>query len=186
MIQVAETIALRVAKRYARRCWWAEEDDLRQEAREAAARAMLKWDSRVGVPFQAYAWCSCARAVQNLLWRQSSPVSAPKNKLPELAGIWRAPNDAVLKEYATPVPAPDQQLESALYAEAVREQVQFVLEDEDPIVVGWAMRVLLGEEPMIEVAETEGVRLHDLRIAMKRVRGVLREDARLFELWRNP
>lgn len=70
-----ERVARQVARKYARRVWWADEDDLMQEAREACVRASRTWDSTVGVSLEAYLWRAAMLTLRKWCWRQSSPVS---------------------------------------------------------------------------------------------------------------
>jgi hypothetical protein len=86
------TIAVKVAKRYKRKCWWADLDELTHEAVVAIMEASKpgKWDPDVGVPIEAYVWRAAIFACKHFLWKNSSPVNASTHQEKELRGIHRA------------------------------------------------------------------------------------------------
>lgn len=94
VIDAAEVkrIAKAVSKRYANRCWWADPEDMEQEACIAVIKAHKTWDPQVGVPFVGYATRAANKTVHDFLWRESSPVTGGLHD-PEknIAGVLRAP-----------------------------------------------------------------------------------------------
>lgn len=83
-------------KRYAKRCWWADRADMRQEAWMVACSAArtfkpARWATDPGNGLYWYAWRAVVVQLRNYLWRESAPVTAPQRKLDQLAGVQRAP-----------------------------------------------------------------------------------------------
>lgn len=89
-IEDIRVIATRVAKRYGRRCWWAEVDEMVQEASVAIIQALRTFDPEVGVPVEGYCHRAAIFAVKHYLWRMSAPVSETHHKRHTLAGVHRA------------------------------------------------------------------------------------------------
>ena len=85
-MELAEVVK-RVAARYRAKCWWADLDDLQQEAWVAVLEAQQTWDPNRGVPLHAYAWQSASRRIGNYLWEQSTPVSVTRNHGKKLRGV---------------------------------------------------------------------------------------------------
>lgn len=83
----------KVARRYARRCWWVDEDDLRQEAWLVAHKIRPKYDAQRAPSGTVRPLVSRAasRALTRLLLFQSAPVSASDGKRYDLVGLHRAP-----------------------------------------------------------------------------------------------
>lgn len=75
---------------YARKCWWAEEEDLRQEAWIAAHEARKTWDPARG-KIAPYASTAIRRALGTFLIRASSPVSSSWHARHELIALKPAP-----------------------------------------------------------------------------------------------
>lgn len=69
-----QEIAQRVARRYCRKVWWANEDDLIQECWHAFAQAANSYRPNKRTPFAGYAQRAAYRWVSGYLWQQSSPV----------------------------------------------------------------------------------------------------------------
>jgi DNA-directed RNA polymerase specialized sigma24 family protein len=87
------TLVQKIAHSYARKCWWAEEEDLNSEGWIAALEAERTRDpSRPMAPYVATA---VRRAIANFLVRQSSPVSASWHERHALYGLQRAPLDTL-------------------------------------------------------------------------------------------
>jgi Sigma-70 region 2 len=72
-------ISSAVARRYARRVFWADVEELTSEACVAVIEAHRTWDPEVGVPFDGYAARAAALRLRTALWRESSPVSGGMN-----------------------------------------------------------------------------------------------------------
>lgn len=72
--EICASVARQVSRAYARRVWWAEEDDLVQESwavlLETDRKRVLHDDT-----YRAYMYRVCAKHLSRYLWRQSSPVS---------------------------------------------------------------------------------------------------------------
>lgn len=91
-----DKLANRVAKRYARRCWWMPEEDLRQEAWIAALDALKSFDPEYGTRLDGYVWCAMVRWLRGFLWRNSAPVTVPRgDDRTAAAGLSRAPLEYV-------------------------------------------------------------------------------------------
>jgi hypothetical protein len=71
------------ARGYAKKCWWADELELQQQAwlvlLDTEARGT--WRSDVGVPLAAYLWRACGLGVRRWLLQQSNAVTMPVNML---------------------------------------------------------------------------------------------------------
>lgn len=83
-----EQIATSVAKRYKRRCWWADLEDLINEAYAAVLSAKEKADSTR--PWEPYAYTAAMHAVRSYLWQNTSPVNETCKKVDNLRGAHRA------------------------------------------------------------------------------------------------
>lgn len=90
MDEELDAMALRVARRYQRRCWWADVEDLYQEAWLAISMARRSFDPEYGVPFIGYATRAAYRWLRGVLWKASAPVSG---RCEQLRGLHRAPLD---------------------------------------------------------------------------------------------
>lgn len=84
------SIVLKIARRYAARCWWAELADLVQEGWLAALRAQHTWKPEGGAPLQVYVSRAVALSLGDYLWRQSSPVSGRRGHGSRMRGLHRA------------------------------------------------------------------------------------------------
>ena len=114
-----ESVAGRVAARYARKCWWrADKDELLQEARLACCTAAGSWDPEVGVPLDAYLYISAKRQVARWLLRDGAPVSAQWAKVGDLAGV-RAISLEALGDRSDEVQRPDQAYDDKELAERI-------------------------------------------------------------------
>lgn len=79
-MQAQEEVVTQVARCYARRCWWAELDELKQVGHLAIAEASRSYDPAVGVSAYKYARKACVFAMARYLWEASSPVSGGKHR----------------------------------------------------------------------------------------------------------
>lgn len=171
------SIARRAAARYARRCWWADKQELEQEAWVAMLRARKTFDPQVGVPFGGYAWRAVVVSLSSYLWRQSAPVSAGDRDLEELAGIHRAPLEAAANvAQALDV---EELVDCVRRARLVRDVID--LHDED----GHARAVLLGERRPQEVARESAGDVSQVYRSTQRARSALGTDAELWYAWRD-
>lgn len=180
MVELAEIqkVSERVAKWYARRCWWAELDDLKQEALMTSVRALKTYTPEKG-RFSSYAELAIRRQLGRWLLRQA-PVSAALNKSHHLANLCRAevPEDL-------PSEAVEVSLEVAheVWAAKVRKNVTRVLRHKLPADEAIIARAVLvdGEEPR-RVARREGVKIHHVYRATQNARDALWFDRQLQQL----
>jgi Sigma-70 region 2 len=183
-------IARAVAARYKRRCWWADAQDLASEASQAVLEAQERFDPQVGIPFSSYAARAASYAVQDYLWKQSSPVSGGGHDPRRcIAGVHRAPLDAPLRagpDGAARVrpelwvwdddPLVEAELEA--WRLSVRERIRVLAEQvkDGDLAVEVMVR---GRAPQEVIRET-GRNAHR---AVERVRRMMREDYPMWSLW---
>lgn len=119
--------------RAARRVWWADLDDLQQEAIVAALEARERFDESRGTPRRAYFRRAARFALTDALWAASAPVSGGKGKASathplrgihrvSLAGEKQRGPDGAPKPSAALVdtaPTPDAAVDEARWREAV-------------------------------------------------------------------
>lgn len=176
MASPALDVAAKVARRYARRVWWADADDLQQEATTAALKAETTWDPAPGVPLEAYVWRACALHLRTYLWRQSSPVTETWHRLSTLRGVHRATLDE-LQDHATEKDTFDLVREKQ-WVESVREQLYYLISEEREII----MRVLLGDERPEKVAAETGLPVRSVYKLTRGARAVISKNALLHHL----
>lgn len=101
--QVAARVAKRVARWYAARVWWAEPDDLLQEAWVTVLECDRSAPDAMPELWGGYAYRAASMHLSRYCWSLSAPVSAAKPG-PELAGVHRAvlPERGVVR----PLPGP--------------------------------------------------------------------------------
>lgn len=179
-----EDVAARAARRYARRCWWAEEADLKQEALAAALVAQKTWDAQVGVPLTAYAWRAAVLALRAYLWRNSAPVSESGHRLHELKGVHRQALDTQsVAELEMEGPWVDELLDDERWRHRVREQIHFVLEHEQQeSEVRMALSALLDDVHPRDVALTEEAPVGTVYRAVQRAKTALKNNMMLYDL----
>lgn len=180
MEQGIALVAERVARRYARRVFWAEEDDLRQEAYAVALTACRSWDPAVGVPLAAYVWRACVLGLRSHLWRSSAPVAETDHRLHTLRGVHRAPLEEALLVESPTAARPDE----ACWREEVREQVSYVLA-RGQVDARLALPVLAGELPARMVAQRFDVPVVRVYRTVRRARLLLENNALLYTLWQD-
>lgn len=169
-------VSLAVARRYKRRCWWADIDDLTNEAAAAIVKALPNWDPEVGVPVEAYVWRAAAFACKHWLWKNTAPVNASSHSAKELKGIHRVSLKAVHSQESDHDPHRD-------YTDMEwRQRVKAHLEE---IIASTpngdlAAAVLLEErKPMDMEADTQRVYK-----AAAVLRNRLRQSYPLYKLWK--
>ncbi len=171
-------IAKAVARRYANRCWWADVDDMTNEASVAVLTAKRTWDPEVGVPFDGYAARAAALHLRTYLWRVSSPVSGgihdPKKNI---AGVHAG--EFSEEHHGVPVDQdPGLKLDEVNWLLKVRRRIRALARDGRDGEL--ASEVLVrGRRPMDVIAETG----RDVHGAVHLVRRKIREDRRLHKLW---
>ena len=178
-LDVALEVSKKAARRYARRCWWADVKDLEQEAVLATVKAAGTFDPAVGVPFAGYAWRAAILALKPYLWRQSSPVSASWGNIigRKLEGLQRAEVDLTIPDDRGD---PDTVLDDKRWCEQVwRRAVALDLSG------GLAIEVLLLGEKSADVAARHGVPVQTVYNATTRAKARMTNDKELYELWTN-
>lgn len=171
-------VASKVAKLYARRCWRADEDDLRQEALVVAQAALRTFDPTKGLPFAAYAWRACAQRLARYLWRSGSPVSAPDHHVRELRGLHGASLE--MSEYVDLGSHVGELLDDHRWHSRVREQLTFLFQQTEDAHV--AARTLLDDEQSSVVAAEAGIPVARVYRITARAKKLLAASARLHEL----
>lgn len=174
----AANIAARVANRYARRVFWADPDDLEQEAMVAALNAVQLYDESMGIPFAAYVARACMRQVGRAVLRASAPVSS-RRRDKRLIGLQRVPLCEELEEAA---PWADAVLVDADWKFRVHEQLDFVLNAGQGDQARVALRVLLDEEKPARVAEELGLPVARVYKITERARSRLAGNECLFHM----
>lgn len=171
-------IARAVARRYKKKCWWANLEDMISEASVAILESRSNWDPQVGIPIEGYVARAAALRIRDFLWRQSSPVSGGLHNPRELiAGVHAAPleEDLALREESVEV------LHDRIsWRLRVRDQIRrlaSITRDGD-----LAVEVMVHEEKTTSDLKRETGR--DVYGAVHLVRRKARYDATLYKLWR--
>ena len=149
-----------VVDRFARKCWWADKDDLYQEAALVEIQVTAK-----GYPSDSYLQKCVAKRLSSVLWEMSSPVSAPKDRRREkLSGLHRAamPETLYSSEF---------DVEDHVLLKRALERV----ENRMPHLFDVASQVLMGERPR-DIEGASGVSRRFIYDAVARVRKALKED----------
>lgn len=169
------------AAHYARRCWWAEVDDLRQEAYLAALRAQRTFQANVGVVAEAYVWRAVVLALAKYLWNQSSPVSGGSQNPKLLKTQQRASGDELdwLLSIAPPV---DEQVDELRWREAVHARVDALLRTPEHVL---AARVVVDEMQAADVARETGLPVLRIYKLSEHLRDRLARDPELYALIRS-
>lgn len=189
-------IAKDVAKRYARRVFWARGhmDDMTSEAVVAILQARSTYDEQVGVAFGKYAARAAYLRVADYLWGESSPASGgghdPKKNI---AGRFRAPLARPTCHYKldddnrTPWPElckDAREVVDELHAMdrqvRIRDRVRSLARRTKNGDL--AEHVLLHGEASGDLSRRSGKNVHR---AVELVRRKARQDAGLYELWRS-
>ncbi len=176
---IAANAAIGQARRYARRVWWAELEDLEQESLCEALTVLDRgtWDPSVGMPFRNYVRRACSYRLRDYVLGLSAPVSAPRGHRQALVGQRRAFVDPDTFEAEDVFEA----YEHAQWDARVREQAEFVLVERG---YSKAAYVLLYEKTPAEVAAELDERLVDVYRAVERGRRALGDNAELLDLLR--
>lgn len=177
-----KTIADRVAARYKSKFWWADLDDLRQEALYAICRAKRTFNADEGFPFEAYAWRAAVLTVRRYVLKMSSPVSASNSEdsLLDLKGTQRAAIDPSSDWFVH-----NDLNEEALSAVRAKREILRRLQE---LLAGMrdgeiAEAVLLNEEKSATVAKRYSVPVTKVYGAAQRARRMISADADLWRLW---
>lgn len=170
-------IARAVARRYKKKCWWANVDDMTSEASVAILESAANWDPQVGIPIDGYVARAAALRVRDYLWRQSSPVSGGLHNPRELiAGVHAAPLDEDIVQHEESV---ESQLDKMQWRLRVRDRLRQLAERTRDGEL--AAEVLVRGRPSGEVIAETG---RDVYGAVHLVRRKVRTDAMLYKLWR--
>lgn len=156
-------VVKQLAHNYARRWWWADEEDLRQVGWVVALSVRAKFDAakcRTGT-IKPLARLAIKRHYSRYLCANTSPVSASDHKRYELIGLERAPLEAITEMNAV---TPEVQLEVERWRALVRVRLRGVVDDDTAVE-----SLLSGEHPTPEAI-----------VALGRIM----ESPELHELWK--
>jgi hypothetical protein len=155
-----------ISRSYARRCWWADREDLEQEAWVAALSARDKWDARRGVPLGAFAWKRVMWAVRDYVLVQSSPVTGIHSNPQRLRGLMRS-------ELPAHLPAPAAGMSEATLERAISRARRVILDGRRGDL---AVEVLIDGRKPREVARDKRIDRCVVHTATTRARTRLRRD----------
>lgn len=181
----AQHLVTVAARRYARKCWWADPDDLRQVGHLAVVQARRTYDLRVGVTPVQYYWRAILFSMSRYLWKESAPVSGGGHR-PELAlkGCVRASlDDPAVGPRQVDALTPEDRVEDARWLARVQAQLG-ALAREDGAGGANVLAVLLEHAPAQELADVRGTRLHAIYRATSELRRRVSNDEALYELMR--
>lgn len=184
------------AVRYRRRVWWADVDEMRQEAVKeqlAAARTIdLSGRTNPDDYFGAAMYRIAAISIKTMLCKASAPVST-RHRVNNLKGlthatITMAPMGATDSDYFERTrpelvthETPEHETQASEIARLVRDRVVEVLGADG---AEFAMIMLSGEFSPREVVEEHGGEAETVYGAMRRIRAMLSADSTLHEMWR--
>lgn len=190
-------MARQAAIRYRRRCWWADEEELRAVAALAIVDAMRIVQPEGDV--HGYLWRAAVVACRNALLRASAPVSASKNDLDSLRGLRRASLSHLGTTGSVVVPGDgggevriqtrphesrevraDEALDTARWEARTESRLRLVLERVPGS--GEARAVLLEERRPRDVADELGTAVRNVYRAARRAREAISADLELYEL----
>lgn len=171
-----------VARRYKRRCWWAEEADIASDAFVAQLSALPK--AKPDKPLIRYTWQVAVNAASASVKRASAPVSSRANP-DHLVGLYRASLDVPdwhaprqLIEHETPFDA----VAEKMRVERIRERVRVLL-GEDGLT--FAIDMLTGEFQPADVSGEHSIPVASVYRVVRRIRETLSSDRVLYDLWRH-
>lgn len=171
-----EKVSLRVARFYARRCWWADLDDLKQEARTTALLCAASPTYDPTRRFSSYAEQAIRRKLGQWLLHQA-PVSAGFNNGSKLANMERAPvSDDI------PAEVSDEHARTAWVAQ-VQKAILRALRTSLPTDTALIARdVLVGGAKPHVVARKHKIKIHAVYHALSEARTALWWDESLRRL----
>lgn len=196
MTAAIESAVNEAARRYARRVWWANTDDLKQEGWIAALEATQSWNPNGGASLRWYVWTAIVRSMRNHLLRESAPVKAGWHNLHKLKGLKRiaVPEDndlstrpgntmvcsTKLAAFTDPRLTPEEALAVEEWATRSRKVVEkTVFAGKLPTKV---MAVLIDGTKVRKLTRTERARRQLLR-ACKTAKDAVRDDLVAQDLW---
>ncbi len=174
-IEIASN-ARKVARRYQRRMWWVDGEDLEQEAWLAQLTALRTYDPQEG-GFGGYAWRAALYACQRFVLQASAPVSAQHDPT-ELIGLFR---EALINDEHVAPESVEEVLDEARLAHRVRMRLQELLGAE---VLAFALAMLSKEYAARDVAADHGVPVQRVYKEVRAIRDKVAGDRVLFDLWR--
>ena len=178
MDPIIEHVATRTARRWSRKVWWADFDDLAQEARLTAWLALPNWDPRVGVPVDAYLRRACSIMLARWCWHESSPVSGGSRRPREEKIETRATLHELPKRHAEPA---FDCVDEETWRARVRQRLITLAKDEADLR---SIHVLLGVHPK-RVARTFRIPIEPLHRDVARFRYRITRDQTLRALLRD-
>lgn len=190
--QDVDKLVRRIAGKYARRCWWADREELVQVGHLAVVEARRTFDETVGTPFEGYAQRAVVLSMRRYLWEQSAPVSGCSHRPEKLRGLTRLSTDAeagsgdgvdskmtVGDMLSDDGPLADEQLSSARWDRWVRNRL-LKLASKDGL--GPLVTVMLEEATVETVAVKYGLTGPAVAAKTLNVRRAARADAGLAKL----
>ncbi len=186
-----DRVAKKVSHFYARRCWWADPNDLLQEARLAVERAKRTFDPTRGD--LGYFYRAAKLAVANSLWRDSSPVSGDVYRPKGLEGKHRVELTERVEELALDPPtfridlkmgppSPELTVDTVRWRVRLQIRVRELLEDNTDTLT-LAYPVLVEDQKPAEVAKREGVPVRRVYLATQRARYRISGDETINQIW---
>ncbi len=171
----------RVARAYARRCWWADEKELRNVGWEAVLTAEEKktYDPAVGVPYDKYMKRVAVLSMREALWRASAPVSAPKGHADRLRGVHHGSLDLAARE-ADATPWSDQLVADRRWRIKARNYLLRAVLGDDLASLG--LRCLLSEEKPQDFADRFGIDVAKVYRARARAKEAIFNSLELYRL----
>jgi len=167
MKQEMQSVVEQVAGSYARRCWWAELDDLKQEAWGAVLSAEKSWQPARG-PLRPYIYRAAALALRRWTLNNSSPVSAPWRDVNGLRGLLRAPVEEVAG-----VPVDVVSVEVVLDSGRLSRRLDSATGTDEEV-----LPIVLGEASPLAISRRTGHTQADLRARAVLLMGRLRRASR--------
>lgn len=163
--------------RAAANVWWADVDDMKQEAWLAVLEAQQTHDPARGVELSWYAWRAALYAVKNMTWRMSSAAHVPQKKQQLARELRRVPVD---NEAPAIDRTADEKLHDLRWQKAVEQQVNQALLQAPH---GAALkRILINGEKPVDVAADLGMDVTALWRATGNVRRRMKIDPLLQEV----
>jgi len=173
-----QRLVIKIARAYKRKCWWADEDDMRQEANLAIVKACRSYDAEKG-DFERYAWRAAKCAIQNWLLEASAPVTAPQDQLFELVGLHRA---ELHDEAWTTTCHMEAMLDEKHRAVKLRYALLNLCEGELERDVAWGL--FIREDKSAELSATLGVPTPVIYRVAERLRRRVMGNRALYNLWK--
>lgn len=172
------------AASYVRRVWWADREDLEQEAWKYATEILnyqQTYDPSVGVPLFGYLRKAIGRLLYNYVLAESAPVSAPRRDAGRLKGLQRA----AIEDAPEDTLDPEVELRERFSDAGRRARLETILHG----LVGsekteLAVPFLIGEERTYPAAAARAGRsVEEVKAAVKQVRQAIAGSPELWRLW---